>query len=227
MGGAAMKNEKFSIVSDGIFKNNAAFRLVLGTCPTLAVTTSAVNGLSMGLATTFVLICSNFMISLLRRVIPEKVRIPAYVLVIATFVTVVQMVMQKFLPDLNDSLGLFIPLIVVNCVILARAESFAAKNGVFQSALDGIGTGLGFTLALTLIGIVREFLGAAAFFGLEIPFLAPYAMTIFILPAGGFFVFGFLMVAFNLVLSKVEQWNEKRRLPKLSPVDKAKEEISK
>lgn len=208
----AKMNKNLDILKNGVIKNNPTFRLVLGTCPTLAVTTSAMNGLSMGLATTFVLICSNMLISLLRNVIPDKVRIPAYVLVIATFVTVVQMFLKAYLPALNESLGLFIPLIVVNCIILARAESFANSNPVLPSILDGIGIGIGFTLALTLIGLVRELLGAGSVtFGdttLVIPGLTSAAMTVFILPAGGFFIFGFLMVAFNVIVGKVE--NRKR-----------------
>lgn len=202
-------NKNLDILRNGVIKNNPTFRLVLGTCPTLAVTTSAMNGLSMGLATTFVLICSNMLISLLRNIIPDKVRIPAYVLVIATFVTVVQMFLKAYLPALNASLGLFIPLIVVNCIILARAESFANSNPVLPSILDGIGIGAGFTLALTLIGFVRELLGAGSVtFGnatLVIPGLSSAAMTVFILPAGGFFIYGFLMVAFNVIVGKIEQ----------------------
>lgn len=207
-------NKNLDILKNGVIKNNPAFRLVLGTCPTLAVTTSAMNGLSMGLATTFVLICSNMLISLLRNIIPDKVRIPAYVLVIATFVTVVQMLLKAYLPSLNESLGLFIPLIVVNCIILARAESFANSNPVLPSLFDGIGIGLGFTLALTLMGLVRELLGAGAVtFGnttLTIPVLSSAAMTVFILPAGGFFVFGFLMVAFNVIVGKIESRKSRR-----------------
>lgn len=202
-------NKNLDIVKNGIIKNNPAFRLVLGTCPTLAVTTSAMNGLSMGLATTFVLLCSNMLISLLRNIIPDKVRIPAYVLVIATFVIVVEMFLKAYMPELNDSLGLFISLIVVNCVILARAESFASSNPVIPSMFDAIGIGAGFTFALTLIGFVRELLGAGSIsvgnLSLVIPGLSNAAMTVFILPAGGFFVFGFLMVAFNMLVNKSEE----------------------
>jgi len=197
-------SKSIDVLKNGLIKNNPTFRLVLGACPTLAVTTSAINGLSMGLATTFVLICNNTLISLLRNIIPDKVRIPAYVLIIATFVTIVQMVMRKYLPELNESLGLFIPLIVVNCVILARAEAFASANSPFESTLDGAGMGLGFTVSLTLIGLVREFLGAGAIFGMEIGILESLKMSIFILPAGAFFVFGFLMVAFNTITKKFE-----------------------
>lgn len=207
-------NKKIDILKNGIIKNNPAFRLVLGTCPTLAVTTSAMNGLSMGLATTFVLLCSNLLISLLRNVIPDKVRIPAFILVIATFVIVVEMFLKAFLPALNDSLGLFISLIVVNCIILARAESFASGNPVGVSVLDAIGIGAGFTFALTLIGFVRELLGAGAItLGskiLTIPVLSDMSMTIFILPAGGFFVFGFLMVIFNTLVNNAEQRKQKK-----------------
>lgn len=208
-------NKNFDVFKNGIIKNNPAFRLVLGTCPTLAVTTSAMNGLSMGLATTFVLICSNMLISLLRNIIPDKVRIPAYVLVIATFVIVVEMFLKAYLPALNDSLGLYIPLIVVNCVILARAESFANSNPVLPSMIDGVGMGLGFTLALTIMGLVRELLGAGAVsIGdkmFAIPGLSDAAMTVFILPAGGFFVFGFLMVAFNVIVGKIESKKSARK----------------
>lgn len=198
-------------IINGFTKNNPTFRLVLGTCPTLAVTTAAMNGLTMGLATTFVLICSNTIISLLRKVIPSKVRIPAYVLIIATFVTVVQMVMNTFLPELYESLGLFLSLIVVNCIILARAESFASQNSVIPSALDGLGVGLGFTVSITFISIVRELLGSGAIFGVVIPGLSDYAMTIFVMPAGGFLAYAFLMVIFNEVFNKIEA----KRLAKL------------
>lgn len=194
-----------NILKDGIIKNNPTFRLVLGTCPTLAVTTSAINGFSMGIATSFVLIFSNILISLLRKTIPDKVRIPAFILVIATFTTVVEMVMRRFLPDLYSALGLFIPLIVVNCILLARAESFASVNPVVDSGLDGLSMGLGFTLSLTFLGIIRELLGAGSFFGKEVAFLQLYKMSVFILPAGAFFVYGFLMAAFNGAAKKLEE----------------------
>ena len=201
-------NKKLDVLKNGIIRNNPTFRLVLGTCPTLAVTTSAMNGFYMGLATMFVLVCSNILISLLRNLIPDKVRIPAYVLVIATFVTLVQMTLKAYMPEVNDSLGLFIPLIVVNCIILARAEAFANSNTVGLSALDGIGMGIGFTLALTLIGLVRELFGAGSIsIGstvFVIPGLSSAAMTVFILPAGGFFVFGILMVIFNVLVNKAD-----------------------
>jgi electron transport complex protein RnfE len=204
-----MKNEKFRAViepfANGFVKNNPTFRLVLGTCPTLAVTTSAMNGITMGLATTFVLMCSNLLISLLRNIIPSKVRIPAYILIIATFVTVVDMTMKKFIPDLHATLGLYIPLIVVNCIIMARAESFANQNMPLPSVMDGLGVGLGFTLSITLISIVREFLGAGAFFGMTIPGLSDFAMSIFIMPAGAFLVFGFMIVCFNAAVKAFEK----------------------
>lgn len=204
-------------IKDGIIKNNPAFRLVLGTCPTLAVTTSAINGLSMGLAVTFVLICSNIIISMLRNFIPRKVRIPCYILIISTFSTVVDMVMKKFIPSLHDSLGLFIPLIVVNCILLARAEGFASLNKVLPSAMDGLGIGLGFALALTVMGAIREFIGAGAIFGFSLRALsqAELPMTIFILPAGGFMVFGLLIVIFNVTVDKVSEYSERKKSQQL------------
>ncbi len=195
----------------GIVKNNPVFRLVLGTCPTLAVTTSAINGLSMGLATTFVLIGANAIVSLLRNFIPQKVRIPCFILVIATFSTVVEMVMNYALPDLYETLGLFIPLIVVNCIVLARAESFASVNPVLPSMMDGLGIGLGFTVSLTFMGLFREFLGAGSVFGYAIPGLQDVAMTIFILPAGGFLAFGLLMVVYNQIFDAIDRKRAARR----------------
>ena len=192
-------------LTSGIIKDNATFRLVLGTCPTLAVTTAALNGLYMGLATTFVLVCSNAIISLLRKIIPRKVRIPAYILVIATFSTIVEMVMRKFLPDLYEVMGLFIALIVVNCILLARAESFSSLNPLLPSVMDGLGIGLGFTMSLTLLGLVREFFGAGSFFGLTVGFMQNLKMTVFILPAGGFMVYGLMMVLYNLVVGELEK----------------------
>jgi len=192
-----MNNKRLNILTNGVVKSNPTFRLVLGTCPTLAVTTQAINGLAMGAAVTFVLLCSNVMISLLKRVIPDRVRIPAFVVIIATFVTVVQMIMRRYMSSLYDALGVFLPLIVVNCIILARAEAFASCNPVLDSALDGIGMGFGFTLSLTFIGIVRELLGAGSFFGLPIGSLGNISMTVFILPAGGFLVYGTLMALVN------------------------------
>ena len=188
----------FKIISNGIVKENPTFVLMLGMCPTLATTTSAINGLSMGLATMFVLICSNSVVSLIKNLTPDKVRIPVFIVVIASFVTILQMVMQAYVPSIYASLGLFIPLIVVNCVILGRAESFACKNGPVESLMDGIGIGLGFTLGLTLLGIVRELLGAGSVFGLT---LMPetYNMLLFVLPPGAFITLGFLVAIVNKV----------------------------
>ncbi len=202
--------KKSEIFTNGLIKNNPTFRLVLGTCPTLAVTTTALNSLGMGAAVTFVLTCSNMMISMLRKVIPDKVRIPAFVLIIATFVTLIEMVMRKFIPNLYESLGLFLPLIVVNCIILARAEAFASTNKVLDSAIDGLGMGLGFTCSLTLIGIIREFLGTGSFFGLTIPGLSDLSMAVFVLPAGGFLIYGFMMALFNHVFAKVDEKKAKK-----------------
>lgn len=184
------------IIRNGLVKENPTWVLILGMCPTLATTTSAVNGMSMGLATTFVLMMSNIVISLLKSVIPDKVRIPAFIVVIASFVTIVEMVMKAYLPSLYDSLGLFISLIVVNCIVLGRAEAFASKNNAGHSCLDGIFMGLGFTWALTLVGIVRELLGTGCIFGHSIIGGAD-GMLLFILPPGGFLVLGLLMAAVN------------------------------
>jgi len=183
--------------SNGIIKENPTFRLVLGTCPTLAVTTAVFNGIGMGVAAAAVLICSNLIISLIKKIVPNEVRIPIYIVVIATFVTVVQMLIQAFSPELDRQLGIFIPLIVVNCIILARAESFAAKNPPLNSIMDGIGMGLGFTVALTLISAVREVLGAGTFFGIQLFGAGFEPALIMILPPGGFLVYGFLIAAFN------------------------------
>ena len=203
------KNSKMSILTNGILKENPVLRLVLGTCPTLAVTTMASNGIGMGLAATFVLLCSNGVISILRNIIPGQVRSPCYITVIAGFVTVVQMIVKAFIPSLDASLGVFLPLIVVNCIILGRAEMFASKNGIIDSALDGIGMGIGFTITLTIMGSIREILGSGTWMsGLDglLPFL-PEGFAIQVLPEaidpftimtsapGGFFVFGVLMAA--------------------------------
>ena len=188
-----MKSNKFRILTNGLVKENPVLRLVLGTCPTLAVTTLAVNGLGMGVAATFVLICSNVVISLLRKFIPDKVRLPAFITVIATFVTILQMLMNAYLPSLAESLGVFLPLIVVNCIILGRAEMFASKNGAILSAIDGLGMGLGFTITLVLMGSIRELLGAGTLFGAQILPTSVDPMALFITPAGGFLVFGLLM----------------------------------
>lgn len=195
------KNSLRSVFLNGILNENPTFRLVLGTCPTLAVTTSAINGLGMGLAATFVLIGSNMVISMLRNFIPSKVRIPSFIVVICTFVTMVQLLMQAFLPSLYEALGIFIPLIVVNCIILARAESFASKNGVIASMFDGFGSGLGFTLALVLIGSVRELIGNGSVFGLNLLGAGYEPMLLAILPPGGFIVFGLLLGLINLIVS--------------------------
>ena len=196
-----MKNKALNTVLNGILRENPVFALVLGMCPTLATTTSAINGMSMGLATTFVLICSNVVISLLKNLIPDKVRIPAFIVVIATFVTMVQLLMQAYLPAIYEVLGLFIPLIVVNCIVLGRAEAFAAKNTVGLSALDGLGMGLGFSLALTLIGAVRELLGTGCIFGLNL-YSETYGMLIFVLAPGAFIVLGYLMALVQKLLKK-------------------------
>lgn len=185
--------ERIRIVTNGLVKENPSLRLVLGTCPTLAVTTVAMNGLGMGLAATFVLICSNIVISALRKVIPDKVRLPAFITVIATFVTVLQMLVKAYLPSLDTALGIYLPLIVVNCIILGRAEMFASKHTVLDSALDGLGMGLGFTLTLVLMGCVRELLGAGTLFGVAVLGASFEPMTLFITPPGGFLVFGVLM----------------------------------
>lgn len=182
------------VLKNGLLDDNPTFVQVIGMCPTLAVTTSAVNGVGMGLATTAVLACSNLVISLIRKLVPDQVRIPAYIVVIASFVTIIQMLLQAFMPELNSSLGLFIPLIVVNCIILARAEAFASKNDPVSSLFDGVGMGLGFTIALTLIGIVREFLGTGAVFGFTLLPEAFPRTIIMILPPGAFFTLAFLMV---------------------------------
>ena len=205
-----MKKEKTlqSVFLNGLVTENPTFRLVLGTCPTMAVTTSAINGIGMGLAATFVLIGSNVVISLLRNFIPDKIRIPSFIVIICTFVTVIQMLMQAFVPALYASLGMFIPLIVVNCIILARAEAFASKNGVLLSAADGLGMGLGFTCAITLIGIVRELFGNGSIFGLRVFGEAYQPMILLILPAGGFLVFGLMLGVINAILKKANAKKE-------------------
>ena len=185
----------------GIIKENPVLRLVLGCCATLAVTTAASNAIGMGAATTFVLVCSNAVISLLRKVIPDKVRIPAFIVVIASFVTIISMLMQAYVPALYASLGVFIPLIVVNCIILGRAEAFASKNGPVASIFDGIGIGLGFTLSLTLVGAVREVLGSGAIFGYSFG-ITDYMPLVFVLAPGAFIVLGYLMALFNKFLKK-------------------------
>ncbi len=189
-------NSNLKVFLNGFIKENPTFVLILGMCPTLATTSSALNGLSMGLATAFVLLGSNVVISLLKNIIPDKVRIPAYVVVIATFVTIVEMLMQAYLPALYESLGLFIPLIVVNCIVLGRAEAFAAKNNVLKSSLDGLGMGLGFSMALTMLGSIREILGTGKIFGFTL-YPDKYGMLLFVLAPGAFIALGYLIALMN------------------------------
>jgi electron transport complex protein RnfE len=186
--------------SKGFIRENAVLALFLGMCPTLGVTTSAINGLGMGLATTFVLVMSNVVVSLVKNLIPDKVRIPSFIVIIASFVTVVELVMRGYVPALFDALGLFIPLIVVNCIVLGRAEAFASKNTVWSSLVDGLGMGLGFTMALTILGTVREILGSGAFFGMKM--ISGDAMLLFILPPGAFLALGYLIVLANILKEK-------------------------
>ena len=191
---------KLQLITKGFVKDNPTFVLLLGMCPTLATTTSAINGLSMGLATLFVLVLANMAISAVAPVVPDKVHIPVYIVIIATFVTLLQLLMQAFVPDIYATLGLFIPLIVVNCIVLGRAEAFANKNTVFDSALDGLGVGLGFTCSLTVLGIVREILGSGSVFGWK--FITGDGILAFIMAPGAFLVLGYLMVLFNKYLVK-------------------------
>ena len=203
-----MTGQKFKeIAKNGVLVNNPTFRLVLGTCPTLAISSSVFNSLGMGLAVTFILICSNAIISALRKVIPNEVRIPAFILIIATFVTVVRMFLYKYVPALYTSLGVFLPLIVVNCIILGRAESFASKNPVLDSAADGLFTGLGFTLAITLMGLIREVLGAGSILGYK---LWDFSIDFFSNTAGAFLVYGLMIAGFNALYEKFEN-NRKRK----------------
>ena len=190
------KNSNLKVFLNGFVKENPILVLILGTCPTLATTSSAFNGLGMGLATTFVLFGSNVVISMIKNLIPDKVRIPSYVVVIATFVSVVEMTMQAYLPALYESLGIFIPLIVVNCIVLGRAEAFASKNSVFKSALDGLGMGFGFALALAVLGSIREILGTGKVFGLTL-FPDKYGMLLFVLAPGAFIALGYLIAVMN------------------------------
>lgn len=192
---------RMGIILQGIVKDNPTFVLVLGMCPTLGTTTSAINGLGMGLATTFVLILSNIVISAIAGLIPNKVRIPSYIVVIAAFVTVLQLLMQAYVPSLYETLGLFIPLIVVNCIVLGRAEAFANKNTVLDSACDGIGIGLGFTIALTILGLVREILGSGSAFGWK--FIQGDGILVFVLAPGAFIALAYLMVLFRKLTSKI------------------------
>lgn len=192
---------KLSIFTKGFLKENPTFVLLLGMCPTLGVTTSAINGLGMGLATTFVLIMSNMVVSLVKNAIPDKVRIPAYIVIIASFVTVVELTMQAFTPELFETLGIFIPLIVVNCIILGRAEAFASKNNVFDSLLDGLGIGLGFAMSLTILGAIREILGSGAIFGLNV--YKGDGALVFVLAPGAFIVLGYLIAIANKLNKKI------------------------
>ena len=191
---------KLQLITKGLVKDNPTFVLILGMCPTLATTSSAINGLSMGLATLFVLILSNIVISAIAPAVPDKVHIPVYIVVIATFVTVLQLLMQAYVPAVYATLGLFIPLIVVNCIVLGRAEAFANKNGIIDSAHDGLGVGLGFTVSMTVIGLVREILGNGSGFGFK--FIAGDGILAFIMAPGAFLVLGYLMVLFNKFLKK-------------------------
>lgn len=191
---------KLQLITKGILKENPTFVLILGMCPTLGVTSTAINGMGMGVATMAVLIMSNVVISLIKNLIPDKVRIPAFIVVIASFVTIIEMLMKAYVPALYASLGVFIPLIVVNCIILGRAEAFASKNGVWDSALDGVGIGLGFTLSLTVVGSVREILGTGAIFGFS--FASDVMPLVFVLAPGGFLALGYLMVLFNKIAKR-------------------------
>lgn len=195
-----MSNIKY--LTNGLIKNNPSFVLVLGTCPALAVTTAAINGVGMGMASTFVLVCSNLLVSLLKNVIPDKVRIAAFIVVIATFVTIVDLVMKAFTPDLYKTLGIFIPLIVVNCIILGRAEAFAQKNKIHHAVLDGLGMGLGFTLALTIMGGIREILGNGSIFDIRLMSQEAKTVLIFILPPGAFLTYGYLIAIMNRIKSR-------------------------
>jgi electron transport complex protein RnfE len=195
-----MSKRKFDIFAKGFFKENPTFVLLLGMCPTLATTTSAINGLSMGLATLFVLVLSNMVISAIAPMVPDKVHIPVYIVVIATFVTILQFAMQAYTPDMYKTLGLFIPLIVVNCIVLGRAEAFASKNGIVDSALDGLGIGFGFTMSLTVLGMVREILGSGSIFGWK--FIPGDGMLVFVMAPGAFLALGYLMVLFNRIAKK-------------------------
>ena len=201
------------IAFDGVIGSNPTLKLVLGTCPTLALTTLAMNGIGMGAAVTFVLICSNVIISMLRKIIPSQVRIPAYVLIIASFVTIVRLLLDKLMPDIYESLGLYLPLIVVNCIILARAESFASKNGVFASACDGLFMGIGFTLALTIMGAFREFLGSGAIFGVKI---WDFKIEFFSSSAGAFFTYAVFIAVFALISSVISNAKRKKQSSNLS-----------
>lgn len=201
---------------NGIFNENPTFRLLLGMCPTLAISTAAARGLGMGLATTFVLVFSNMVISLLRNIIPEKVRIPCFIVVIATFVTIIDLVIKAFLPSMSDSLGIYIPLIVVNCIIFARAEAFAFKNPVFPSFVDGLGMGAGFTAAITLLSAVREIIGSGKLFDMQVMPAGYQPMAVIVSPSGGFLTLGILLLIVNALVKSFEKHKQM----------KAKEEIA-
>lgn len=194
-------SKNLSVIINGIIKENPTFVLLLGMCPTLATTTSAINGMSMGLATMFVLICSNMVVSLVKNLIPDMVRIPAFIVIIAGFVTILQMLIKAYMPDLDKSLGIFIPLIVVNCIVLGRAEAVASKKGLLHSMFDGIGIGLGFTLSLTVLGIVRELLGSGKLFDFAV-FNESYGALIFVLAPGAFIALGYLIALVNKMKKK-------------------------
>ncbi len=217
-----MKTNIKKIAIDGILTSNPTLKLVLGTCPTLALTTMAMNGIYMGLAVTFVLICSNVLISLLRKIIPSQVRIPAFVLIIATFVTIVRLVLDKLVPVAYDVLGLYLPLIVVNCIILARAESFASKNGIFASALDGLFMGIGFMLALTLMGAFREVLGAGAIFGIK---LWNFQIGFFSSSAGSFFTYALFIAVFSLCSNSISKRRKIKKALSLKGSENLAEEV--
>ena len=212
-------NKFKKIAMNGLVYENPTLRLVLGTCPTLALTTAAMNGIVMGVAVIFVLMCSNILVSLLGKVIPKEVRIPCFILIIATFTTIVKLVLEYALPDLYDLLGVYLPLIVVNCIILGRAESFASKNGVFDSALDGLFMGIGFTLALTLIGAIREILGSASIFGISLWDANAFSIGFFTSSAGAFFTYGITIAVFNYVVNKIQD-----RQKRLCSLDNLKKE---
>ena len=227
-------NSLKTVFTNGIIASNPVLKLVLGTCPTLAVSVSAFGALGMGIAVTFVLVCSNIMVSLLRKVIPDKVRIPAFILIIATFVTLLQMLLQKFVPSLYEVLGIYLPLIVVNCIILARAEAFASQNPVADSALDGLGMGLGYTLAVLIIAVIREFLGAGSFFAFdfmgfaysgEIGNLPDYALSIFTLPAGGFLTFGFVIAVVNQISISKREKERNKKIEEAKKIEHAKKDL--
>ena len=203
-----MKNKYVKIAFDGLITNNASFKLVLGTCAALGMSSSAIGGFGMGISVTVVLLLSNVLISMLRKVIPSAVRIPAFVVIIATLVTLLRMALEKYMPDLYDSMGVFLPLIVVNCMILGRAEAFASKQPVLDSAIDGVSTGLGFTVALTLMGMIREFFGSGSFFGIE---LFDFSIGFFASAPGAFFTYGICIALFLLITDNVEKTARKKR----------------